>query len=736
MSGRLDLLIVPLHRQDGQDQARLPGLHLASAPRRAARGRKGESLVVLLSLQGSLRLRPDQLQALLDDMAAGYFQAQGSVTAALREQAERLNYYLLKQNQEGAGEQRPSLALLSMLALRGERAILGQCGPVHAFLLDGDEIEHFFDPQMAGRGLGLSQTTDMRFFQTEIGDGDLLLALSALPAGWSEKTLQGVRGQKLATLRRRFLSEAGSDIHGILLAVKAGRGRLDLLATSQEVEALEPQESGPQVTEKGRAVSGRTRQAQAGQESGMGERAATPEIQSSPLPKQGESLSDTQPLAAQPWASRALSGLDSLRARLAEFVDGLLPQVQNFLQRMLPEDTDFNLPPRTMAMIAALVPVGVVILVSLIYFQVGRGQLYENYMARAQAAAAAAEARQNPEEVRAAWEAALLNAQRAEAYEDTDEAATLRSQAQAALDEFDAIERLDFELALFNALPDDVRITRMEATNNEVYMLDSTSGEVLRAFLTGGGYQLDSAFRCGPGPYGGIIVSALVDLALLPRGNPREAALVAMDGNGNLIYCLVEDSPLAVPLEAPDSNWGNPVAISVENENLYVLDPLTNAVWLYSGDEYSFVEEPRFFFGADVPTLQEAIDLALQEEDLYVLTLDGQMALCQYSADLENPTTCQDPIEYTDSRPGREDGPLISDAHFLQMQATDPPEPSVYMLDPIVPSVYQFSLRLSLVRQYRAAEELPEGVVSAFAVSPNRAIFLAYDNQLYIGFLP
>jgi hypothetical protein len=276
----------------------------------------------------------------------------------------------------------------------------------------------------------------------------------------------------------------------------------------------------------------------------------------------------------------------------------------------------------------------------------------------------------------------------------------------------------------------------MVATGNELFMLDAESGNVLRAFLTGGGYQLDQDFRCGPGPYGGIIVSELIDLALLPRGNPQNAALVSMDANGNLIYCIVGDRPLAQVLTPPDSQWGNPRAITVEEGNLYVLDPLTNAVWIYFGEDFAFVEPPRFFFGAEVPHLQEVLDLGLDGEVLLLLNVDGRMAQCTFSEDLENPTKCEDPLLFTDSRPGRENGESIEGAHFLHLEITDPPEPSVYMLDPIEPAVYQFSLRMNLVRQFRSLADLPEGVASAFAVSPNRAIFIAFDNEIFIGFLP
>lgn len=732
MPPKFDLLVVPMHRKDGQDQSDLSGLYLAQTPRRAARGRKDERLLLLLSIQGDLRLRADREQSLLKELADGYFQTKGSVTSALREQAERINQYLLNHNQKGGSEGRPALALLSMFVQRENGAFLAQCGPVHAFLLDEFDIHHYFDPQTAGRGLGQSQTIDIRFFQMEMRTDDLFLALPTLPDGWNENTLRDARGQKLATLRRRFLAEAGADLEAVMLAAQPGSGEFLLLATHQEVETLEGKEEATEAkltapSDLPDTGSWESLEVPSGE---------TPSMEEAVLPSTAEIKAKTSQEKPLPSAEPALNWFDRLAERLGGLSERMAPSLRNFLLRMLPEETNFNLPPATMATIAAIVPLAVVLLVSVVYLQFGRGQLYDDYLAQAQSAAAAAEAREDPAEVRRAWELTLEYAARAESYDDTEDASELRLKAQSALDEMDAIERLEFQPALFGALPNDVKIVRMLATNTELFLLNSSDGSVLRAFLTGGGYQLDADFQCGPGPYGGFIVSALIDIALLPRGNPQDAALVAMDGNGNLIYCIVEERPLAKALEAPDSNWGNPQAIAIDNENLHVLDPLTNAVWLYFGDEFAFVDDPRFFFGAEVPGMQNAIDMALQGENLYLLDLDGEIAVCQFSEDIENPTTCQDPTDYTDSRPGREDAAQIEDANFLQLQTTDPPEPSVFLLDPIVPAVYQFSLKLSLVRQYRSASSLPEGVVSAFAVSPNRAIFLAFDNQIYIGFLP
>lgn len=732
----MNLVVLPLSRRDGLDESYLPGLFATAGPRRAVRGRKEDRLIMHLSMKGELVLNADQQEKVLDDMAQGYFRSSGSVTAGLREQAERLNLYLLNRNQQAASAGKQSLALLTLAVQREEGLILGLCGPVHAFLLTRNGIQHFYDPPNAGRGLGLSRTTDVRFFQADFRPGDILLCLPELPSGWDERTFQGVHGQKLATLRRRFLSGAGDELQAALIVGERGGGEVRLLSSRAEVEGLDatPPVSAAQRSSTPRPLvvqeASRTREAAAARAGSELEDTGPITVRRQSQPGGGEKAWQAQP------GTEPLPIWEELWARLNEYGARIWPPLRDFWRRMLPDENALNLPPSTLALIAGLVPVVVVVLVSVIYLQVGRGQLYENYLAQAQSAAAVAEAREEPDEVRRAWEVVLHYAQRAVAYQNTEEAAALQAEAQAALDGMELIERVDFQLALFSRLPDEVEIAQMAATSNELFMLDAARGKVLRAFLTGGGYRLDEAFRCGPGPYGGIIVSELIDLALLPRGNPQNAALVAMDANGNLIYCIVDDRPLAQVLAPPDSQWGDPKAITVEDENLYVLDPLTNAVWIYFGTEFSFVEPPRFFFGAEVPRLQEVLDLALDEEQLYLLNVDGRVAQCTFSDNLESPTTCQNPLGYTDSRPGRSDGDTIEGAHFLQLQITDPPEPSVYMLDPIVPAVYQFSLRMNLVRQFRTVSELPEGVASAFAVSPNRAIFLAFDNEIYIGFLP
>jgi hypothetical protein len=118
------------------------------------------------------------------------------------------------------------------------------------------------------------------------------------------------------------------------------------------------------------------------------------------------------------------------------------------------------------------------------------------------------------------------------------------------------------------------------------------------------------------------------------------------------------------------------------------------------------------------------------------------MTLCEGSSFDFQLTRCADPAPYGDSRSGREPSPLrFEDAHFIQVQTTQPPDPSLFILDNAENSVYHFSLRrLNYQRQYRqfvdADFPFPGTLPSSFVVTPNRRILIAFQNQVYFGSIP
>jgi hypothetical protein len=151
-----------------------------------------------------------------------------------------------------------------------------------------------------------------------------------------------------------------------------------------------------------------------------------------------------------------------------------------------------------------------------------------------------------------------------------------------------------------------------------------------------------------------------------------------------------------------------------------------------------FSEKPIKFFDEDVPDLGGAIDLAVNEEDLYILHQDGHMSLCRYSALKEvKLTECQDPAPYSDDRAGREKHPWIfMDSNFEMMQRTVVPNAAIFILDGANRSINQFSNQLNLEYVFKPQSiQLSDAQYCSnrFCISSDMEVFLAYDNQLFIA---
>ena len=391
-----------------------------------------------------------------------------------------------------------------------------------------------------------------------------------------------------------------------------------------------------------------------------------------------------------------------------------------------------------MAFIAIAVPILLVIVAFFVYQQRGQLARYATYIQFAEAAKTDAQGKTTPEDLRVAWNAVLFYVAQAETYQETNETQTLRLEAQSVLDQLDNVTRLGFVSVLKAPLGDNVTIHKIAATSDNVYLLNKDAGNVVRVWQSGRGYETDLTFRCGPLPNESLIVGPLVDIAALPPVNYLDAQVMGMDANGILVYCLHDETPVPVPLFPPDSNWGSPVAFALDNDILYVLDPQTNAVWVYYGDRSEFSDRPRLFFDANVPPMSDVVDLAVDRGELYLLHEDGHITTCSFGFDVQ-PTRCTDPAPFTDPRGGQENGAFLTGANFSQIVFIPPPDPSIYLLDPFQQAIYHLSLRLTLQRQFRP--QVADGPpvtesVSAFAIGPNRLAYIAFGNQVWVASLP
>jgi hypothetical protein len=230
-----------------------------------------------------------------------------------------------------------------------------------------------------------------------------------------------------------------------------------------------------------------------------------------------------------------------------------------------------------------------------------------------------------------------------------------------------------------------------------------------------------------------------VDILALPKVNAVGATVLGIDGNGNLLYCSPGQVPQAFPLPSlPNTNWGRITAFALDNGNLYVLDATSRAVWVFIGKDSSFLDTPYFYFSNQIPNIDNAIDMAVSGDDLYLLHADGHLTTCTFSRITETPTRCEDPAPRIDNYPAHRDIDIFAQAHFTQITLTSPPNPVVLLLDADHQSVYRLSARsLELQNQVTgyAGEGNPfqSGSVGAMTVSPNYILYLAIGNQIYFA---
>jgi nitrogen fixation-related uncharacterized protein len=770
MSNSLDFILVPFARYGGRIQPERIGLFLAEPPRRPARSRASDRLILYFTISGYQPFPTNEGEQILIDLAKIYYKTPGSVTAALRKVAEELNIQLLKRNVQDSGSGSQIVGNLTLVALRRGQIYLAQSGEMYALLLQAERSQYFYDSGMEGRGLGQSSNAPINYYHTVLQTDDILLLTAKPSPSWSVDTLAGIRGQELEDLKRGLFTNTGSDLNAVLILAKPGKGKISLshvatdslqIAQPEITEDLSLEEKIPPVVplppppldipepaEEAQVVvpepvedeittpSGPV-EAPGSQEPVVPpvpppppEAAATEEDQAVDVPSQDQPAQST---IRQPPISKILTAI-------GVFLMGILRMIANGLRAvlvfLLPDQGFFSMPASTMAFIAVAVPVVIATIAIVAYFQLGRASQYEELYAQAERMAVQAIGQTDLDSRRADWETVLDILDHTEDVRVTAETQALRKEAQNVLDGFDIVKRINFQPAIVGGLPDSVNVTQMVVADSDLYMLDGSNGSVIRARLGNQGFEVDQSFQCGSGTGDVSLDGSLVDIVPWQGGNRPDATILAMDASGNVLFCQPEESSQPAKLATSPSMSGEELkAMTIDLGNLYVLDPASNAVWIYWNNKIG--EQPQLFFGNEVPEMQDAVDLMVNNDELYLLHSDGYVTLCVFSDLGVAPTRCSKPA-YIDFRPGKENTPMVLEQPFTQILLNPPPDPSIYLLDPENQAINHFSLRsLTYQRQYASREPLPGETATAFAIDPvERYIFLAIGNEVYYGAIP
>ncbi|MEP6894465.1 MAG: hypothetical protein ABI986_02540 [Chloroflexota bacterium] len=873
-----DLNILPIHRNNGQDSPDLPGLLAVTAPRKTARGREKDNLIIYLMLSGNATFSTAELNQLNNKTANLFYQTAGSLTSAMRKASENINSVLLERNLATTGRGQYALGLLALAVIRDAQD--AQCtlllsGPTHAVWVTEGQSRHIYDAALSGKGLGSSQNIQTYLSQVDLHTNDLLVLCGKFPKDW-EADLLGERPPASLEASYRKLTFTKGDLNAALIQPQVGSGVITVLRAqitmprpSQPVPASVPQTvaasesiSSPAVEapynmdlhgfENILSESPENQHAELGQPQIEDHPSDTSEIidstnpESHPttiteeeldeladfaahmlqpsgyaIPPQPEgllpsfptietptpattntistprnfppsipritpvetkiepfieakpeeepeeeidteteeavsvtSLLDAKPqkpdahvIATRQMAKVMVGGIqigrrtsESIRAFLQRFIPRLLPGAESANAEHPQQQQMFFMPTYAMVFIAIVIPAVVVTIASVVYLRFGQSVQYDEYYSQALNARAQAISETDPARQRDAWLSVIASVKRAEDYRQTNESNSLHTEAQANLDNLMGVVRLEFVPAFANGIGGATRVSRLAASESDLYMLDAERGSILHAAFTGRSLEIDNAFNCQPGTYAGYQVDTLVDVLALPKINAAGATVLGIDSNGYLLYCAPGQVPQAIPLPSlPNTNWGHITAFALDSGNLYVLDSTSRAVWVFPGKDSAFVDTPYFYFGNQIPAnIDRAIDLGVSGNDLYMLHADGHISTCTFSRIQETPTRCTDPVIYQDSFPADQGINVFAQAHFTQLSLTNPPNAVVLLLDSQNQSVFRFSPRsLELQNQISShagkGNPFKSGPVDAMTVSPNYVLYLAIGNQVYFA---
>jgi len=676
MSATLEADVALIHIAAGAPRlSPPPGTLAQTPPRRAARGR-GEDMLFLTV--GASTGGPAPLEPVARQAAAAYFGTPGTITAALRAAADVVNQRLLAANQRDTGTV-PVEGRLMAAVLRGNDLYLAQSGDGQAILIRPGQVTRFTSDEAAARPLGVSVAPYVRFHHAQVDAGDILILTTAPPPLWSDPTLSGLAELEPAPAIERLVAASHQDLTGILL-------RLALpVAGSLRTPATE---GAP------------ARGAPAAQRPAGLRRAPTPATRD---------------------ARRLVRALASPFAAVERSLKQLFPA-------LAPSVPGAGMSPGLLAATAVAVPLIVVAIVAVVYFRRGRAEQYAQFLSQAQMAVVAAQLKPSLEDARPEWEAAALWLAQAERYGAGPEAEALHAKVEQALDRLDNIVRLEFAPALEGGFGPRARLGAAAATSTDLYVYDEAVPEIYHAWFTGRGYEIDRDFQCLESLEPTFRPERIVDVMIQPEPGALGAqGVVAIDIAGNLIYCAPGAPPATGRLTAPDTGWGQIQAVDLSGDNLFVLDPKANQIWIYTAADGLFVGTPAIYFTEVIQTLNHAVDLAASQGELIVLHDDGLVDVCRRPQENAPDGSLRIRVECQQNLDVAPDGVTPTTVVY-----SPPPEPSLFFLDPQAGIVYQYSLRLVYQARFVPTPPLREPPTD-LAIGPPRDLFLVAGDQTYFA---
>jgi hypothetical protein len=566
------------------------------APRKAARGREADTFFTLVLPSGDQPAPAAFYEQMARLGAERYFNSTGSVTAGLREVFTTLNHDLVEHNASG---KRHYEANILCAVLRGDDLILGKVGSGMALYRHHGDVQAFppnysSDEVLFGPPLGVQPIPDIKMASFKVVHGTRL----------------ALADEHLADLDFEQMSRAfgAADIGAVLTDLK---DLVDARITLMAVEFVPPEVPSPVPARVAESTAKTTTSTST--QPVVATTTSTTEMVAEAEPNMGNRLGE----AAGDVRDRARRGAGSLAMGLAGGIDRL----NGLIERITPQPAEGKkrwLDATRLTGIVVILPVAIVLLV--VFLAVTGIDRSEFELCVEEAMKTADFARNiNPNDINgvlAAWSAVLIQVDTCDDFRSDDPTLiALTREGQDIIDRLSSVSRRDG--VAIETFPN-ASVTQVLMQGLDLYVLDDQNEYVYRLTLTNDGRgvipntrQALPAMRLGAA-VGEFTIGDIIDIGWSDESN----SVIALDRNGVLIACSPQFlSRCDAQGLLGSETWSNPIAITVWQERIYVLDPDANQVWRYEPSGGTYANAPTEYFAGDArPDIRAAVDFTIDSD--------------------------------------------------------------------------------------------------------------------------
>lgn len=220
------------------------GLYATSAPKRTARGREEDQVILFFTQQGDKPLVGAALKDWQAKAAEVFYQTPGSVTSGMKATIEWLNRNLYQENLNLSPDQLKRTLEVSLCVVHRDILLVAQSGRSRVVVVSADGQSDFIDRDANQLGLGVHETPRISLYQRATQSNDVIVLGNEIP----EELIPLLDSPTISSLRASLKDRIAIETPVFFVQIVSGDGQI-LKGTlpDREAEIIPPPLVHPEV---------------------------------------------------------------------------------------------------------------------------------------------------------------------------------------------------------------------------------------------------------------------------------------------------------------------------------------------------------------------------------------------------------------------------------------------------------------------------------------------------------